>query len=73
MTRRRASNHTEGQGKGPTPRTPKALVEYLKAAEPLDEDFPEIEDFPPERATYFDDFEDEPAEPAPKAGKRSDG
>jgi len=29
-------------------RSPKELVEWLKSQAPLDEDFPEVEDFPPE-------------------------
>jgi antitoxin VapB len=36
----------------------KSLLEYLKTAEPLDVDFPEIEDSPPEPVTVFDDFDE---------------
>lgn len=32
----------------PRRRSPKALVEWLKSQPPLEEDFQEIEDFPPE-------------------------
>jgi antitoxin VapB len=38
---------------------PLGLLEYLDSLEPLDIDFPEIDDPPPEPITVFDDFEDE--------------
>jgi len=47
--------------------TPAQLVEWLRTLEPLAEEFPEIEDFPPEPVPYFDDFDEERVSP----GKRT--
>jgi hypothetical protein len=45
------------EGKTPSGVKPKeSLIEYLKTAEPFNEDFPEIEDLPPEDVDVFDDF-----------------
>jgi len=44
----------------------KSLLEYLQTAEPLDIDFPEIDDPPPEPVTVFDDWDDEDIAPDKK-------
>lgn len=41
-----------------------SLLEYLDTAEPLDVDFPEIDDPPPAPVTVFDDWNDGEGVPA---------
>ena len=68
MAGKSPSDGASNQDQAPVVRDPKSLIEYLRAAGPIDQDFPEIEDFPPEDVTAFDDWvaeEEEPCWPNP--------
>jgi hypothetical protein len=58
VRRKWAKNRSARPDEAPKPRSPGSLIEHPRTAEPLGEEFPEIEDFPPEEITIFDDYED---------------